>query len=77
MPRAGTGERHQAARIRTLAERLVELRPEEPSPDERVPSTAEYLDAVRAVLELGDRLSEDDWELVERLTLAKDPGERT
>ena len=66
----------QAARIRTLAEHLVDLRPDDPSPDERVPSTAEYLDAVRAALELGDRLTDSDWQLVEQLTLTKDLGER-
>jgi MoxR-like ATPase len=66
----------QKERIRALARRVEASRPEEPAPGEHVPSTAEFLDAVRAVLDLGDTLSAADWALVEQLTLTKGGGER-
>jgi MoxR-like ATPase len=72
-----TASNQHTARIRALAEQLVASRPDEPGPDDHVPSTAEFLDAVHALLELGDRLCDKDWELVERVTLQKRAREST
>ncbi len=58
-------------RIRQIAERVVAARPASPSPDDHVPSVAEFLDAVRAMLELGHLLSDEDWAVVEELTVTK------
>jgi MoxR-like ATPase len=68
--------RKHAKRIRALAEQLVASRPDEPAPDDHLPSTAEFLDAVHVLLDMGDRLSPADWALVERLTLQKRTAER-
>jgi MoxR-like ATPase len=64
----------QAARITALATQLVDSRPADPAPDDHVPSTAEFLDAVHALLELEDRLTDKEWQLVESFTLHKRPG---
>jgi MoxR-like ATPase len=61
----------QQFRIREIAGRVVAARPASPSPDEHVPSVAEFLDAVRAMLDLGHLLSAEDWAVVEELTVTK------
>ncbi|WP_432837609.1 AAA family ATPase [Dactylosporangium sp. CA-092794] len=61
----------QQARIRQIAERVAAARPASPSPDDHVPSVAEFLDAVRAMLDLGHLLSAGDWAVVEELTVTK------
>ncbi|AGZ40702.1 AAA family ATPase [Actinoplanes friuliensis] len=66
----------QRTRIRDLAHKVVEARPADPAPDEHVPSVAEFLDAVHAMLDLGDMLSDTDWELLEELTITKPSRER-
>jgi len=56
----------------SVASRVVELRKEAEGSDRWSPGTAEYLDAVRACLELGLTVGSPEWERIERLTLAKD-----
>jgi hypothetical protein len=58
-----------------VAGRLMVLRREAEEQEQRAPSTAEYLDAVRACLELGARPDDTagEWPHIERLTLLKQP----
>jgi len=63
------GERELCAAV---AVRLVALRKEAERSESWSPGTAEYLDAVRACLELGLAVGDPEWERIERLTLAKD-----
>jgi len=56
----------------SVASRVVELRKQAEGSDRWSPGTAEYLDAVRACLELGLAVDSPGWERIERLTLAKD-----
>ena len=55
-----------------VASRVVALRNEAEGSDRWSPGTAEYLDAVRACLELDPDIPGPDWDRIERLTLAKD-----
>jgi MoxR-like ATPase len=66
----------QWKRVRDLAHKVVDARPVDPAPDEHVPSVAEFLDAVHAMLDLGDLLSGADWDLLEELTITKPSRER-
>jgi MoxR-like ATPase len=61
----------QQTRIREIAEQVVAARPAAPSPDDHVPSVAEFLDAVRAMLDLGHLLSAEDWAVVVELAVTK------
>lgn len=57
-----------------IAERVVKLRKDMIAEGQRAPSTAEYLDALRACLALKIEVSEagdSEWELVERVGLRK------
>ncbi|KDN76874.1 MoxR family ATPase [Streptomyces olindensis] len=56
-----------------LADELVHVRENEQHGRERLPSTAEYLDALRACRELNVRPGYAQWPLVRSLTLAKSP----
>lgn len=59
---------------RKIAERVAKLRKEMIAEGQRAPSTAEYLDALRACLALKIKISEagdSEWELVERVGLLK------
>ncbi|AXE87396.1 MoxR family ATPase [Streptomyces sp. Go-475] len=56
-----------------LADELVHVRENEQLGRERLPSTAEYLDALRACRELNVRPGYPQWPLVRSLTLAKSP----
>lgn len=62
----------QEGTLQMLANRVAAAQPPGDGSDTRGPSTAEYLDAVRAALSLGDRLTPQDWDFVERLLLAKE-----
>jgi MoxR-like ATPase len=55
-----------------VASRVVALQKESEGSDRWSPGTAEYLDAVRACLELRLAVGGPGWERIERLTLAKD-----
>jgi hypothetical protein len=55
-----------------VASRLVEIREKAANSDRWSPSTAEYLDAVRACMTLHVTLGSSQWSLIEGLTLAKD-----
>lgn len=57
----------------TLADELIHVRDNEQSGRERLPSTAEYLDALRACRELHVHPGHPQWPLVRSLTLAKSP----
>ncbi|WP_369035501.1 MULTISPECIES: AAA family ATPase [Streptomyces] len=61
--------------VRMLAAELVQARRDQDARRGRFPSTAEYLDAVRACRELGIRPGDEDWDLVRGLTMAK-PSQR-
>lgn len=59
---------------RRIAERVVKLRSESESEAVRPPSTAEYLDALRACLTLEIEISDEEgseWDVLERATLLK------
>jgi MoxR-like ATPase len=56
----------------TIAERVGELRTAAEEHAARPPSTAEYLDAVRACRSLGVTVGSPRWAIIERVTLAKD-----
>lgn len=56
----------------SIAKRVVELRAIAEELDLRPPSTAEFLDAVRACRSLKIDRSSPNWQMVERVTLAKD-----
>jgi MoxR-like ATPase len=58
--------------LETLADRIEAFRSEADATNTHPPSTAEYLDAVRAALELKTKLTPDDWAFIERLLLAKE-----
>ena len=55
-----------------IAERLAVLRDQADKERRRPPSTAEFLDAVFAVYQLGHELAEKEWDLIERLVLIKE-----
>jgi MoxR-like ATPase len=55
-----------------VAARVVTLRKEAEGSERWSPGTAEYLDAVRACLELDLTVGSPGWDRIERLTLAKD-----
>lgn len=57
---------------RKIAERLAVLRDQAVKERRRPPSTAEFLDAVFAVHQLGHKLAEKEWDLIERLVLIKE-----
>ena len=60
--------------FKAVAEKLVDLRRQAESRGVRVPSTAEYLDTLRAMKELKISISSDpnsEWALIERLLLLK------
>lgn len=57
-----------------VAERVGELRADASERAIRPPSTAEYLDAVRACRSLDITVGSPRWEIVERVTLAKHDG---
>jgi len=67
----------QNVKIKRIAERVVAARPMAPSPDDRVPSVAEFLDAVHTMLDLGESLTDEDWAIVEELTVTKPLHDRT
>lgn len=56
-----------------LTDELAHVRENEQLGRERLPSTAEYLDALRACRELNVRPGSPQWPLVRSLTLAKSP----
>lgn len=56
----------------SIAKRVVELRVIAEELAGRPPSTAEFLDAVRACRELNIDRNSPNWQMVERVTLAKD-----
>ncbi|MEV0220069.1 MoxR family ATPase [Streptomyces sp. NPDC050704] len=59
--------------VGTLANELVDVREDGHLGRERLPSTAEYLDALRACRALGIGPEHPQWPLVRSLTLAKSP----
>ncbi|MEV1065242.1 MoxR family ATPase [Streptomyces sp. NPDC050263] len=59
--------------VAALADELIEVRESGNLGRERLPSTAEYLDALRACLALTVRPGHPQWPLVRSLTLAKSP----
>ncbi|MGW1954324.1 AAA family ATPase [Streptomyces sp. NPDC001920] len=58
-----------------LAEELVKIRSEQNTRRDRLPSTAEYLDALRACRVMNVRPGHPNWQTVRNLTLAK-PSQR-
>ena len=58
----------------SLAEELIKAREAAGSEAARRPSTAEYLDALRACLSLGITIGDARWELIRQLTLVKRPA---
>jgi MoxR-like ATPase len=54
-----------------IAERVVELVRSAKAQGDPLPSTAEYLDALRSCVKLDIRYGSDEWEAVERATLHK------
>ncbi|MER6638523.1 AAA family ATPase [Streptomyces microflavus] len=57
--------------VRELARVLITVRERGASGRERLPSTAEYLDALRACIKLGVTPQHPDWQLVQNLTMVK------
>ena len=57
--------------FKKIAAKVVDLRKEASRKGVKPPSTAEYLDAIRAVRSLGLTIDSPEWEHVERLVLGK------
>jgi MoxR-like ATPase len=67
----GTFDEKSERLCREIANRLEELRERAEESQTRPPSTAEYLDAVRACRSLEIDVDSDEWSIVERVALAK------
>jgi MoxR-like ATPase len=57
--------------FRGIAEKVVELRTQIRDPTIRKPSTAEFLDAIRACSELGISVESETWSILERVVMSK------
>lgn len=64
------------ARIRRIAEKVTDLGEQARAKNLRAPGIAEYLDAVWACLDTNVDPDGEQWELVQSMTLAKDPAWR-
>jgi MoxR-like ATPase len=67
----GSFDKRSEALSRAIADRLGELRERAEEAGARPPSTAEYLDAVRACRSLAIGVDDAEWSIVERVALAK------